>query len=46
MNAIEEEDEHLNMEEDMKKVLVEVMCLSSELKKQIKILDQKGISYS
>ena len=33
------------LEEDLKKVLVEVMCLSSDMKKQIKLLDSKGISH-
>ena len=45
MNKPDEEDEDLNMEEDLKKVLVEVMCLSTEMKKQVKILEQKGISH-
>jgi hypothetical protein len=40
-----DEIEEENLEEDLKKVLVEVMCLSSEMKKQIKLLERKGISH-
>ena len=46
MNLIEEEGDEIDMEEDLKKVLVEVMCLSSEIKKQIQVLEQKGISHA
>ena len=46
MNKPDDEDEDLNMEEDLKKVLLEVMCLSSEMKKQLNILEQKGISHA
>lgn len=37
MNLVEEEEQE-SLEEDLKKVLVEVMCLSSEMKKQLRIL--------
>jgi len=34
-----------NLENDLKQVLVEVMCLSDDIKKQIKLIERKGVSH-
>ena len=33
------------LEEDLKKTLVEVMCLSDNLEEQIKLLEAKGVAH-
>ena len=33
------------LEEDLKKTLVEVMCLSDQLEEQIRLLEQKGVTH-
>ena len=44
-NINQAEEVEGTLEDDLRKVFVEAMCLSSELESQLKLLESKGISY-